>query len=86
MQEALFYHSANSALFGLGKRTVTEARSYGVPAGDFEACFAIAEDYNTGDYSHWFCLGIGIVERKSDHSGFPFGYRDILMDYRFPNP
>ena len=37
-------------------------------------------------YSPGFCPGIGVVEEQGDHSGFPFGYRNILIDFVFQSP
>lgn len=70
----------------LGKRTVIKSLPRTVPAGDFETCYEIIEDFNTGTYSQWFCPGIGIVEEKSDHGGFPFGFRNVLIDVIFQSP
>jgi hypothetical protein len=69
-----------------GKRTVLKATSRNVPAGEFESCFEIGEDFNTGVYSHWFCPGIGIIEAKGDHSGFPFGRWEKLIDFELKPP
>lgn len=38
-----------------GKRTVIKAATRSVPAGDFETCYEIVEDFTTGTYNHWFC-------------------------------
>lgn len=69
-----------------GKRTVNQVGARTVPAGHFEPCFEISEDFNTGVYRHWFCLGVGVVETQADHSGFPFGYLDKLLELHLRPP
>jgi hypothetical protein len=53
------------------------------PAGDFKGCFEMHDVVGGTTSRLVYCPGIGIVERAGDHSGTPWGEREILMDYMF---
>ena len=33
-------------------------------------------------FETWFCPGVGVVDRKSDHHGTPGGFREVLIRYQ----
>ncbi|MGE5141745.1 MAG: hypothetical protein ACM3JD_19945, partial [Rudaea sp.] len=72
---------ANPDCASLGRRTVEEKGVYTAPAGRFEDCFEIAEDFNSGGVTRWFCPGVGIVAQKYDHRGSRFGFEQVLIKY-----
>jgi hypothetical protein len=65
-----------------GMRRVVDHGSYETPAGQFEDCYQTYEMYLSGSPTTWFCNGIGVVAEHYVHSGSPFGYHKMLMEYR----
>lgn len=57
-----------------GMRVVSNEEAYQTAAGAFERCFLISDIYNSGNVFQWFCDGVGLVARKYDHLGSPFGF------------
>ena len=62
-------------------RTVTRVGAAVVPAGTFDNCFLLTEEWAGTSFETWFCPHVGIVDRKVDHHGTPEGYRQILVRY-----
>jgi hypothetical protein len=60
---------------------VVKADEVIVPAGKFENCYLVTEAIGGDNLEDWFCPGIGYVDRKDDHGGTPFGYRQVLIGY-----
>ncbi|MDF1515878.1 MAG: hypothetical protein P1S60_18870, partial [Anaerolineae bacterium] len=52
-----------------------------LPAGHFEGCFFMSEIIGGSIFERWFCPGIGWVDQRSDHSGTPYGWHEVLVDY-----
>jgi len=53
-------------------------------AGDFDECFLMTDVVGGNASRTWYCAGVGIVEQATDHSGTPFGSRELLAAYSFP--
>jgi hypothetical protein len=64
-----------------GLRTVENRTSYTTPAGTFDECYEISEEYNSGGVWEWFCDGVGTVARRYDHGGTAFGFQDTLVGF-----
>lgn len=62
-------------------RKVQKEEAVEVPAGCFEGCFFMEEVIGGSTFERWFCPGIGWVDRRSDHHGTPYGWREILLEY-----
>ncbi len=62
-------------------RQVLKAGTVEVPAGSFDNCFFLKDDWATNVVGNWFCPGVGWVELKDDHSGTPYGSHDVLLRY-----
>ena len=67
-------------------RQVLKAGSVQVPAGQFEGCFLITDDWAADAVANWFCPKIGWVDLKDDHSGTPYGSHQLLIEYHLSNP
>ncbi len=65
---------------GIARQVVTTGTTI-VPAGKFDQCFLIREDWVDSTVEDWFCPGVGWVEKKSDHSGTPVGRHWVLVRY-----
>jgi hypothetical protein len=55
-----------------------------VPAKEFEECYRMTDVIGGNTSVMWYCRDVGFVERTTDHRGTPFGSREILIGYRFP--
>nr|NIR26491.1 hypothetical protein [Gammaproteobacteria bacterium]NIR66819.1 hypothetical protein [candidate division Zixibacteria bacterium] len=69
-----------------GLRKVSKVGKVKVPAGGFEQCFQLKEMIGGSTFETWFCPGVGIVDTRSDHSGTPFGFRSVLINYTLHPP
>jgi hypothetical protein len=69
-----------------GKRTVVSQEKYNTPAGEFDNCYKITEDVNSGGVTRWLCKNIGIVAQKYDHGGTRFGFQQTLVNYSSSSP
>ncbi|HQE94066.1 MAG TPA: hypothetical protein PLH19_15705 [Anaerolineae bacterium] len=78
MAEAYPHDEVDSML-----RKVEQENPQDVPAGDFEECYRMTEVIGGNWDATWYCPGVGIVKRVTDHSGTPFGSREILIGYKF---
>lgn len=68
-------------------RKVTLAGAVAVPAGEFDDCFFLEEAWAGTAFETWFCPGVGVVDRKSDHHGTPGGFREVLIRFQVtPTP
>lgn len=65
-------------------RQVEQKGSLDTPAGNFDACYLMTDVVGGNASRIWYCAGVGIVERATDHSGTPFGSRELLTAYSFP--
>jgi hypothetical protein len=63
-------------------RQVVGQGSVETPTEAFEQCFQMAEVIGGYTFETWFCPGVGIVERKADHSGTPMGMHELLVKYK----
>lgn len=63
-------------------RKVTKVDTVVVPAGRFNSCFFLEEEWAGTTFETWFCPNVGIVEKKSDHHGTLEGYRQALVRYQ----
>lgn len=66
-------------------RRAVEENTVQVPAGRFDNCFMLKDDWATDTVYGWFCPGVGWVEKKSDHNGTPFGSHSVLLGYHVTN-
>ncbi len=64
----------------MGRRMVRSRTSYATPAGTFDECYEILDEYYV-DGTEVFCNGTGVVARKYDHAGTRFGYEDTLIHF-----
>jgi hypothetical protein len=64
-------------------RKVEQESPRDVPVGDLEECYRMTEVVGGSQNVTWYCTDVGFVERATDHSGTPFGSREILVGYRF---
>ena len=62
-------------------RRVVEMREVTAPAGQFSNCFLLTEVIGGAVFAQHFCPGVGIVEKRVDHHGTPFGFRHLLTAY-----
>jgi hypothetical protein len=62
-------------------RKVTKVGSVIVPAGQFDHCFFLEDEWAGTTFETWFCPGVGIVDKKVEHHGTPEGYRQVLIRY-----
>jgi hypothetical protein len=60
-------------------RQVVRTGTVVVPAGQFDHCSLIKEDWADSTVEDWFCPGVGWVVRKSDHNGTPVGRHWVLV-------
>jgi hypothetical protein len=63
-------------------RKVTKVDTVVVPAGRFDNCFFLAEEWAGTTFETWFCPNVGIVDAKSDHHGTPMGWHQVLTRYQ----
>jgi hypothetical protein len=63
-------------------RKVQRKETVNLPAGQLEGCFFLEEVIGGSVFGGWFCPGMGWVERRSDHHGTPYGWRELLVEYR----
>lgn len=63
-------------------RKVTKVGIVVVPAGEFNDCFFLEEEWAGTTFETWFCPNVGIVDEKSDHHGTPGGFRQALIRYQ----
>lgn len=71
----------NPNCMSMGRRTVKKHTGYETPAGKFDDCYELSQDYNSGGTTEWYCNGVGVVARKYDHAGTPFGLQDTLLHF-----
>jgi len=64
-----------------GLRTVENEETHQTPAGSFEHCFRMTDQFNSGSFIQWFCEGVGVVARKYDHLGTRFGFTQELTGF-----
>jgi len=64
-----------------GMRVVDGEGSYQTPVGDFDNCFRMNDQVNSGGVTRWFCEGVGIVAEKYDHAGSQFGFTQELVRF-----
>jgi predicted small secreted protein len=62
-------------------RKVTKVGTVVVPAGEFNDCFFLEEEWAGTIFETWFCPKVGIVSEKGDHHGTPYGFRRVLIRY-----
>jgi hypothetical protein len=62
-------------------RKVTKVGPVVVPAGQFDHCFFLEDEWAGTTFETWFCPGVGVVDRKVEHHGTPEGYRQVLIRY-----
>lgn len=62
-------------------RRVTHRQKITVPAGEFESCFQLQEMIGGTIFEQYFCPKVGIVEKRFDHHGTPFGSHLVLIEY-----
>jgi len=63
-------------------RKVTKVGTVVVPAGEFNDCFFLEEEWAGTTFETWFCPNVGIVDEKGDHHGTPYGFRQVLIRYQ----
>lgn len=63
-------------------RKVTKVDTVVVPAGRFNDCFLLEEEWAGTTFATWFCPNVGIVDRKVDHQGTPEGYHQVLVKHQ----
>ena len=63
-------------------RQVTKAGVVTVPAGTFDACYFLREEWAGTTFENWYCPDVGWVDRKVDHHGTPEGWREVLIRYQ----
>jgi hypothetical protein len=63
-------------------RKVTKVGTVVVPAGEFNDCFFLEEEWAGYTAETWFCPNVGIVDEKGDHHGTPEGFRQVLIRYQ----
>ncbi len=73
--------SYNPDCTAMGRKRAIRVGSYVTPAGTFGDCYQITQEYNSGGVTEWFCNGVGVVARKYDHGGTPFGLQDALISF-----
>jgi len=61
---------------------VTKVGTVVVPAGEFNNCFFLEEEWAGATFETWFCPNVGIVDEKGDHHGTPYGHRQVLIRYQ----
>jgi hypothetical protein len=66
-------------------RQVSRTATVQVPAGRFDNCFLMKDNWVDSTVENWFCPGVGWVDLKSDHNGTPFGSRQVLLTYHLSN-
>jgi hypothetical protein len=83
----LFPPSLQSQPSGSGgiARQVSRTGTVQVPAGRFDGCLSMKDDWVDTKVLNWFCPGVGWVDLKSDHNGTPFGSRQVLIDFQLSN-
>jgi hypothetical protein len=64
-----------------GKRIIQSEGPQQTQAGAFEKCYQMGDVYNSGRLMQTFCDGIGVVERRYDHSGTRFGFSQVLTAF-----
>ena len=64
---------------------VTKMGTVVVPAGEFNDCFFLEEEWAGTTFETWFCPKVGIVSEKGDHHGTPYGFRKVLIQYQLNN-
>lgn len=52
-----------------------------VPAGTFDGCFFIKDNWADTTVGNWFCPGVGWVDLVSDHNGTPEGSHQVLISF-----
>lgn len=63
-------------------RKVTKVGTVVVPAGEFNDCFFLEEEWAGATFETWFCPDVGIVDEKGNHHGTPEGFRQVLIRYQ----
>jgi len=63
-------------------RKVTKVGTVVVPAGEFNDCFFLQEEWAGYTAETWFCPNVGIVDEKGNHHGTPEGFRQVLIRYQ----
>ena len=69
-----------------GEREVAMQTSFESSAGKFNQCYGMIDRFNDGSILQTFCVGVGIVAMKFDHSGTPFGFEQTLSGYASGTP
>ncbi|MDF1512897.1 MAG: hypothetical protein P1S60_03700 [Anaerolineae bacterium] len=62
-------------------RKVVMKRQLDLSIGRSEGCYALQEIVGGSTFEKWFCPGIGWVDRRSDHSGTPYGEHEVLVAF-----
>ncbi len=55
-----------------------------LPNGAAATCFQVISPALSGGTLEEFCHGVGYVYRKYDHTGTPYGFELILVDFHLP--
>lgn len=63
------------------ERRVAKTETIIVPAGRFDNCFSLIDEWIGTKNERWFCPNVGIVDEKNDHLGTPNGYHQVLIKY-----
>ncbi|MBI5879634.1 MAG: hypothetical protein HZB53_18445 [Chloroflexi bacterium] len=63
-------------------RKVTDVGAVTVPAGHFDSCYFLQEEWAGTTFENWYCPAVGWVDRKADHHGTPEGWREVLIHYQ----
>jgi hypothetical protein len=64
-----------------GTRFVEGPLEISVPGGSFKDCFKLVTSFHSGPSMLWFCNGVGMVKKKYDHHGTPYGYEIVLVNH-----
>jgi hypothetical protein len=63
-------------------RKVTKMGAVTVPAGRFDNCRFMQEEWAGVTFENWYCPAVGWVDTKHDHHGTPEGLHQILISYQ----
>ncbi len=63
-------------------RQVLQVGTRQVPAGHFDNCLLLKDDWVDSNVEKWFCPEVGWVDLKSDHQGTPYGSHAVLVRYQ----
>lgn len=62
-------------------RKVVQQGTTVTPTATFKGCFQMTEIIGGHTFEMWFCPEVGIVARRTDHSGTPSGMHEVLIRY-----